>query len=442
MILVYSPKNSSRITYSLGLLLDTLLGMSWEFAPNLEAFRGYEGPKINYGGSPENVPGMYIAASGLLSERSIRSFTPGMEVDGDLPLLFPSDSTKCSMGFDPFSAAFYMASRYEEYLPFQGDRFGRFEAAESFAFKNGFLGLPVVDHWAMRLGKALVKFYPGLVIPQRAFAFLPTIDVDVAYAYSGRGGLRILLGSLSSLARRDVGELKQRFRVLTGKEVDPFDTYDLQLAWHGEFGLKTHYFFLCGDFGPFDRNIAFYSSAFHRLVKRISDYAIVGLHPSFATGEDPQRLTTEVRRLSSILNREVRFSRQHYLRLQLPRTYQDLIRNNITHDFSMGFASRPGFRAGTCTPYFFYDLEKEADTNLKVFPLAVMDGTLRDYMGLGPGDAAVQIREIIRQVKQVNGTFISLWHNDSLSDTGPWKGWRDLYRELLELAAKYHGRTS
>ena len=442
MILVYSPKNTSRITYSLGLMLETLLGMEWALATDLDAYAAYEGPRINYGCPQEKVPGMYIAASGLLSERNIRYFTPEMELGGNIPLLFPSASRKCSMGFDPFAAAFYMVSRYEEYLPFQGDRFGRFEASESLAFKNGFLGMPVVDHYAVRLRKVLKKFFPGLVFPERQFVFYPTIDVDVAYAYRGRGGLRTLLGSLSSLARLDAASMVQRFRVLTGQETDPFDTYDLQLTWHREFGLKAYYFFLCGDFGPLDRNIAFYSSTFQKLVKRISDYAMVGLHPSAASGEDPRRLTTEIRRLSGILNREVRFSRQHYLKLHLPRTYQELIRNNISNDFSMGFASRPGFRAGTCTPFFFYDLEKEADTKLKVFPLAVMDGTLRDYMGLGPEEAWAQIKELIQQVKQVNGTFVSLWHNDSLSDTGHWKGWRNIYRELIEFAVKQNEKTS
>jgi hypothetical protein len=437
MILVFCPKSSNRITYSLGLLLETHLGIKWELSDKPEAYLRYEGPKINYGGAPQETTELYIAASGMLSERTVRTFSPELEREGSIPLLFPSSVKHCGLGFDPFSAAFYMVSRYEEYLPFQGDRLGRFEAGESLAYKKGFLGIPVVDHYALKLKAALQRVFPGLEFPERKFVFIPSIDVDVAFAYRGRGAMRTLLGSLSSLVRMDFQSLKQRFRVLAGKEKDPYDTYDLQLEWHREFGLRAWYFFLCGDYGPFDKNIAFYSPVFYRLVKRISDYAMVGLHPSYASGDHPKRLAEEIKRLSGVLNRDVRFSRQHYLRLSLPGTYQELIRNDISNDFSMGFASQPGFRAGTCTPFFFYDLDREAATNLKVYPLVIMDGTFHDYLGVGPEKALGRIKELIIEVKKVKGTFISLWHNDSLSDTGSWAGWRKIYREMLEFAVEH-----
>lgn len=440
MILVFCPKSSSRIAYSLGLLLETHLGVEWERAENPDEYRSHNGPRINYGGTPQDIPELYVSASGFLSERSVRAFRPEIRRKGNLPLLFPSASKQCGMGFDPFAAAFYMVSRYEEYLPFQPDRLGRFEAGESLAFRNGFLGVPVVDHYALLLRTALLKVFPALVLPERKFTYIPTIDVDVAYAYRGRGGMRTFMAGMASLARMDLQSLKQRIRVLSGREKDPYDTYDLQLQWHAEFGLRVYYFFLCGDYGPFDRNIAFYSPVFQKLVKRISDYAVAGLHPSFASGDHPGRLTEEIRHLAGILKRDVRFSRQHYLRVSFPRTYQELVRNNITNDFSMGYASQPGFRAGTSIPFFFYDLDREVATNLRVFPLAAMDGTFRDYLDASPEEALTQIRELILEVKKVNGTFISLWHNDSLSETGRWKGWRDVYRKMLEFAVQQTGR--
>ncbi|MFT4903320.1 MAG: hypothetical protein ACI84S_001027, partial [Thalassomonas sp.] len=32
-----------------------------------------------------------------------------------------------------------------------------------------------------------------------------------------------------------------------------------------------------------------------------------------------------------------------------------------------------------------------------------------------------------------NGTLISIWHNDTFSEQGPWKGWRNVYEEMVKL---------
>jgi hypothetical protein len=113
-----------------------------------------------------------------------------------------------------------------------------------------------------------------------------------------------------------------------------------------------------------------------------------------------------------------------------------LIENDILDDYTMGYASQPGFRASICTPYYFYDLDVERETPLRINPFAVMDGTLKDYMDLTPADAFEIIDNLITEVKKVNGVFISLWHNESLSDKLRWKGWRNLYEKLLEKAVE------
>ena len=75
-------------------------------------------------------------------------------------------------------------------------------------------------------------------------------------------------------------------------------------------------------------------------------------------------------------------------------------------------------------------------TKLRIHPFAVMDGTLKDYMKLSPADAIDQIRQLVDEVKTVNGTFISLWHNESLSNQQRWTGWLRVYEELLEMATE------
>ena len=100
----------------------------------------------------------------------------------------------------------------------------------------------------------------------------------------------------------------------------------------------------------------------------------------------------------------------------------------------MGYADQIGFRAGICTPYKFYDIKTEQETQLTIYPFAVMDGTLNRYMKLNPQDALRMVKPVIQEIKNVNGDFILLWHNESLSERQEWKGWKDVYEEIVTLA--------
>ena len=106
----------------------------------------------------------------------------------------------------------------------------------------------------------------------------------------------------------------------------------------------------------------------------------------------------------------------------------------------MGYASKYGFRAGTCTPFHFYDLDFEIQTPLKVFPFAAMDGTLKDYLNFTPKRSFNTIMELAREVRKVDGTLITVFHNESVSGTGRWRGWGRLYETLVRELSKVSGK--
>jgi len=137
-----------------------------------------------------------------------------------------------------------------------------------------------------------------------------------------------------------------------------------------------------------------------------------------------------------VLKRDVTKARQHFLMLHFPTTYRKLIDHDITDDYTMGFSGEVGFRASICTSFYFYDLEFEASTKLLIHPFAIMDATLKYYMQVKPENAISYIAPLIKEVKDVDGTFISLWHNESLSDMNPWEGWRPVYEQLVKIAAQ------
>ena len=53
------------------------------------------------------------------------------------------------------------------------------------------------------------------------------------------------------------------------------------------------------------------------------------------------------------------------------------------------------------------------------------------YVKSNSEEALSQIVDLMQAVKKVNGTFVSVWHNESLSDQGIWKGWRNVYEKML-----------
>jgi hypothetical protein len=141
-------------------------------------------------------------------------------------------------------------------------------------------------------------------------------------------------------------------------------------------------------------------------------------------------------RLESIIAEPVSLSRQHFLRWRLPDTLRELEAAGFREDHTLGFSDRTGFRAGTCTPFPYYDLEQDRATTLMLWPFAIMDSALHDRMGLAPAAAQEQIDAVIDTVRAVQGTFVSVWHDRFLSDHGPWKGWRAVLLNTLSHARR------
>lgn len=415
-------------------MLRDLLGISIVFTTREDEYLDCKTPKICYGKCLA-AGELFFASSGLLFETGISGKEMQYLEFGDSKAFFPVYDPASIVPFDIFSASFYLVSRYEEYLPHIRDVHGRFSAKESEAYKQGFLRRPLVNIWAVAIQQVLAEKYPEIVFRKRIFRFLPTYDIDAAYSFKHKGITRTLGGFFRAIQAGNARELKQRLRVLLNLESDPFDTFDLQFSYQKQYGLHPVYFILFADYGYNDKNLPVNDRNFQALIKAIADHAEVGIHPSYGSNRKPAILAAEITRLSKVLRREITCSRQHFLKLEMPSTYRNLINLDITDDYSMGFAAEPGFRAGICDTFNFYDLDLDTETKLRVHPFAIMDGTLIDYYRMKPENAYVQLDPMLREVKSLGGTFISLWHNHTLSNEGQYKGWLKVYEELLKNAA-------
>ncbi|MDB4061763.1 polysaccharide deacetylase family protein [Vicingaceae bacterium] len=431
MLLVYVPKITPRNRYVFKTIFKNYLAVEYTLTSDAAIFAEHKRAKFSYLTRPLGEE-LHFTADGLLEQSGISEKALQSKLIQDTPTIFPVRNE--TLEFDVFAATFYMLSRYEEYLPHMRDQYDRFTAKDSLAAKAGFLKLAVVDRWVLLLKKVLQEKFPESAFPKRKFKYLPTIDIDNAYAYKHKGLLRTIGSIGKSLLKLDFSRFATQLKVIFGKKSDPFDTYDYQLALQKKYSLKAIYFILIGDYGLNDKNLPYQNRYFKSLIKSLSDYADIGIHPSFGSNKDRSKLLTEINRLKDIIKTDVKRSRQHFLKLSLPETYRNLLETDIEEDYTMGFASELGFRAGTCTPYPFYDLDGEVECKLTVFPFQVMEATLKYYLNLEPDVAITESKKIIDEIKLVEGTFVSLWHNESLSEEEEWEGWRKVYEEVIEYA--------
>jgi hypothetical protein len=424
---IYSPEDTTRLRYIAGIVLGDILGLDWEVTTDKRKLGKH--PVINY--SSENISGSFkICPGSLLFEKGILPQQITISEWKGLPVFFQTSSDS-DMPFDVFAASFYLVSRYEEYLEYSPDMYGRFPCSGSIAFKNGFLGKPVIDLWAKEISKTLLKRFPTLVFKRNEYKALMTIDTDQAFAYLGKNIFRSVAGFFYDKNTIPVS-IGDKYRIISKEEKDPFDVFDYMLENIETDSTDTRFFFPVGDRSKYDKNPSWKYEEYRNLIRKINTKYQVGLHPSFVAGGDGSLINYEADRLRIILGENIRISRFHYIRLNMPRSYKNILSAGISEDYSMGYPEEPGFRAGIARPYFFYNVCDDKLTNLKIIPFQVMDGTLYDYKKLDPEGAKEVILKMINETKKVGGLFVSIWHNTSLLDNEERRGWREVFEFLIK----------
>ena len=426
---VYISEISPRANWIFKLIFEDILGLGLHLTDDSHVLTFSGNPAVNYSNTHiDGIPS--VTPAGLLSETGVRAQQTELREFKDLPVFFHTEGG--DLPFDPFSMAFYLVSRYEEYLPYTPDKHGRFPYTESLAYREGFLNIPIVNHLAGLLKILLLKYYPDLKFPEGKYSFLPTVDVDIAFAHLGKGFVRTYGAMAKLLVRGKFREIRSRIRTMRGKARDPFDNFYFLTEVFKKYDLRAVFFILAGDPGPFDRNLSLKNKKFVALIRELDDKADLGVHPSYRSGEGPHRVKTEINRINRVTRKNVTKSRQHFVRLKFPDTYNNLIGHGIREDYSMGYAAACGFRASIATPFRFYNIEEEKETGLLVYPFAFMDTTLSDYMGLSPDRYLEAVKPIIREVMDCKGTLCGIWHNYAMADD---QQKQNAFREIIKLAA-------
>jgi hypothetical protein len=429
-LLLYSHIISSRLQYIADFIGKEILGEPLGLTTDKKIFIQSTEPKINY--SKEKISGdeYWLQAHSLLFEKEIRQQTVKcFDINGQKAFF----KTESDFPFDILAAGFYLLSRYEEYLPHEKDMYGRYAHENSLAFREGFLHLPLINLWLQNFKESLKQKFPQLIIHHSPFTFLPTYDIDEAYSYKYKQWWRTIGATLKSGAQRQLSAIIERIEVLRNRKKDPFDSYKWMNQLHQRYNLKPYYFFLVAvKTGKYDKNILPSKKAIQDLIREHSNRYSIGIHPSWQSGDDANKLKFEILKLGHISGKQILSSRQHFIRFTLPHTYRQLIDLGIESDFSMGYGSINGFRASVASPFYWYDLAKEEQTRLLLYPFCFMDANSFFEQKLSPQQALDEMHQYYNIVKSVNGTFISIWHNTFLGTEKLFTGWKEVYEQFIK----------
>lgn len=425
-MLIYSLHNTNRLQY----IVEVLWGNAVEFTSDKTLFYHHEGVKINYSTEPIHPTEIRIEPQGLLFEEGIKKQAITTFEWNGLVAFFKSGGT---IPFDVFAAAFYLITRYEEYLPHAKDSYGRFAHTESLAYKHQFLYQPLVDLWMQHFHVLIQSVYPNYTIPKHQFSYVPTYDIDIAYAYKGKGVWRQIAAIGMDVVKQRFNTIKERFAVLRGITKDPFDVYDWLTEYHQRYQLQPIYFFLLAKArAKYDKNIAPNNKLVKKLIQSIQQQYKIGIHPSWQSHNDETMLQWEKLKLAAIAQQTISTSRQHYIQFTLPYTFRCLLAAGITNDYSMGYGSINGFRASYTNSFYWYDVMKEEQTALLLHPFCYMEANSFFEQGYTADQARAELQHYHDIVKSVDGQLITIFHNHFITEQPQWLAWRNMYADFLK----------
>lgn len=366
-----------------------------------------------------------------------RSELDGALVLGDLPVLYGSrppggpfvtrEGEELRVGIDLFGGAFVLLTRLEEAVIPERDGHGRFPSASSLPVRAGFSGRPLVDEYTEVLWWALAQLWPRLHRRPRAFTARPTHDVDWPFYSRGRVWESVRAAAADVRNRRGVSLARARIESLyrvkrSGRDADPANVFDFLMTTSEQHGLRSAFYFMGGHASSaYDPGYSLDDRWLRELMHTVDARGHeIGVHPSYTTFRDGERLATELERVREAaraagVRTEVTGGRQHFLRFENPGTWRNWDGAGLDYDSTLGYAETCGFRCGTCRAYRVFDLQERRALRLVERPLVAMETALLTYQGLSPEAAADEMLRLAEVCRRFEGEFTFLWHNNRLA---------------------------
>jgi hypothetical protein len=428
MVLIYTPRVTSRIMYVFKHICTHTLGLEIKFTTKIEEFIAHQGIKFSYGKKRLGNE-LFIQNVELLLEQGLSD--PEIKVQKwEGTKCFFAVSENSDLPFDIFAASFFMLSRYEEYLPHVKDDFGRFPASESLASKEGFLKQPVVEIWAYKFRELLESKFSNISFKKKTFHTRSIISVSHVFNFKNKGFLRSIAGTASDLFNLKFNRVSDRFKVLLRLKQDPYNVFDDLIAFIKKYRVDMVFMFQLSDYNAYDKNINYNRLNYRSIIKYVADYSQVGLRLGYFAITEQEVLKKEKKRFENIIHGPLQNVINTKFNLMLPVNYGYLNELEIPNDYSMGYPETIGFRAGTSDPFLFYDINMEVTTPLTIHPYVFHSQTCHN---MEIGEVQSQVAGIIKELKSVDGRFLGIFKNRDFSEYSDQSFYYSLLRQVYEI---------
>lgn len=342
------------------------------------------------------------------------------------------ESNKIRLPIDIFGSSFFMLSRYEELVLDHRDKHNRFPASASLALASNFLKRPIVDEYIEILWNAFQRLWPQMSRRKTCRKINVTCDVDVPYQidFSYQAIFRGFCNNILKQRNLQIASknLKKRLRARNGDFSE--DPYLQNIDWmmdvnELENNKVSFYFITQNTDSVYDGRYSMNEPIIRKLLKKIHDRGHeIGLHPSYNSYNNPERMLREANILRDVLEKEnIEYNqlggRQHFLRWDSRFTAVNWEKAGLQYDSSLGFAEYPGFRCGTSREFMMYDVVNRRALNLKQRPLILMECSVisKRYQNLGYSSMALTtMLQLKDRALSIGGEFTMLWHNDHFNN--------------------------
>lgn len=315
-----------------------------------------------------------------------------------------------SINFDIIDMIFSILNETSRWMPLKYDKHNRILPLDDFDYSLPILDM-LVDSLRIMLGKVIGEV--PVYLKQHGTCSI-SHDIDNIKAFGkpiniARSLKRVL--SKGSLIYK-VRSFFQYFKdFLTFN--DPYYNFDFIIKEANSRGLTSNFYFMAGGNTRFDGR--YFLTHYSKLLKSIAKQGhVVGLHPSYDSVYLNKQLEKEIATFEKLAGFKCDHIRFHYLRFNSENIVQDLTDNDIKTDTSLGFASKLGFRNGTCYPFFKWDEANNCQAKTLYFPLAYMDTTALGYLSLTAEEAMAELNKIVSKINRYKGHLDLLWHNSNM----------------------------
>jgi hypothetical protein len=390
-----------------------------------------------------------IPVFGELRREEMAHQLPWSYRGGGSPISWSSrgSATLLRLGFDPLAAVHNWLSLADECQKPWDEAAIKARSDQSRFAGDGLYDIPWMDR--------LVQFFETLLdlkgSPDRPapvlerwknnapWALALSHDVDMLFKWRFRSVIRLILESPLHMLSGRHQKLADRWRdflLCRQKGCDPWFLVEEMMDLEESLGLRSTFLFLAEPKDHQTLRYHLHHEKVRELIQTVRERAFeIGLHGGWKSFRDRSLLQQQKGELESLVGRAVSVTRQHWLRFDPRRSWQDHEDCGFEVDGSLGWNDKPGFRAGTSLPFHPWDSQKSKPRRLLAQPLVLMDSQLFDEQQLDLDEARKQLKRILDWVRRSHGLLSVNWHPHVLCERD-FPGRAVLYRELLEEAIR------